>query len=319
MKNIIKIGLLIVSVLVLEGCASRWTAKTCTETNFEDLGYQEGSKGINSRINSYNQSCLKKKVQIPIRKYKNGYQKGLAVFCSPEKGRSDGSGGLNIHNNCGSIKAYITAHKKGLRSFCSTEKGVQDGFSMKPEVILCTSFTAYNVGYKKGKKEYCTSDRGYEHGFAGQNQDSRCVVYTAYKTGFSKGQKYFCSPENGTKLGKKGSVFPRKCETAGRTFRRNYNKGRAEFLTSAVREKESELTFERQNYERVRDDLQDAQFALGRLPKYSTDPNVAEDRNRIESSIQNLRSRRDAQRNIVEELTGQIQDMRDEVRDLKRL
>jgi hypothetical protein len=311
-------ALILMTLLTLfGGCASRWNEKTCSETDFSQLGYQEGSAGQTSKINAYNQSCFKKKVQIPMQDYTTGYQKGLAVFCSPSKGFTDGSKGAQMLNNCTSITAYTSAHRNGLKGFCSIEKGVQDGFAMRQEVILCTSFSAYTIGYKKGRKEYCTSDRGYEHGFAGRNKDSRCVVYSAYKSGYAKGQKYYCSPENGTKLGEKGSTFPQKCEQSGQTFRKNYNRGRVKFLTRAIRDKETSITFERQNYERVRDELQDTQFELGRLPKYSNDPDVENRRSKIDSNISDLKSRRDNQRQNLETLESELFEMKNEVNKLK--
>jgi|GEM_PF-2256529 len=313
-----KVLVLAISLTLFGGCAGRWTKKTCEETNFTQLGFQEGSSGQSSKVNSYNQSCFKNKVQIPMQDYKSGHQKGLASFCSASKGYTDGSKGNQMHNNCTSIDAYTSAHRKGLKTHCSTQKGVQDGFAMRSEVILCTSFSAYTVGYKKGRKEYCTSERGYEHGFTGKEKDSRCVVYSSYKTGYTKGQSYFCSPKNGIKLGEKGTAFPQKCEKAGAVFTRNYNKGRTIFLTKTIKNKESSITFERQNYERVRDELQDAQFELGRLPKYSTDPDVESNRSRIESNIATLRSRRDSQRQALEALENEIYEMKNEVNKLRR-
>lgn len=308
---------LMITLMLLSGCASRWSEKTCTETNFSQLGFQEGSAGQVSKINSYNQSCLKKKVQIPMQDYSSGFQKGLAVFCSPAKGLTDGSNGAQMYSNCTSVPAYTDAHRRGLKSYCSTQKGVQDGFAMRSEVILCTSFSAYTIGYKKGRKEYCTSDRGYEHGFVGRDKDSRCIVYDAYKSGHAKGQKYYCSPENGTKIGETGSPFPVKCEKAGVSFRKNYNNGRIKYLTQSIRTKENSITFERQNYERVRDDLQDKQFELARLPKYSSNPEVEEQRSQIEASITNLKSRRDSQRQALEGLEAEIYGMKNEVSKLK--
>ncbi len=139
----------------LTSCSSRWSLETCKETNFKDLGYQEGSDGKISKMTIYNQKCLKKGVQIPTSKYNEGYKKGLLAFCSDIKGQSDGSSGGQMHTNCRSIEAYSKAYKAGLSSFCSTEKGVNDGFSMKPEHVNCTSFDKYNKGFAKGKQEFC--------------------------------------------------------------------------------------------------------------------------------------------------------------------
>lgn len=312
----------ILSLLCLclfSGCAGLWNKKTCTETNFSDLGHQEGSTGKNDSGNYYNQACLKKNVQIPVVDYSIGYKKGLGVFCTDSKGLNDGSAGKKTFQNCHTVRAYTATHKIGLKSFCSIKKGVQDGFSMKDEYILCTSFSAYTVGYANGKKEFCSSDRGYEHGFAENNQDTRCVSYTSYKYGHSKGQKYFCSPENGVKLGEKGETFPSKCNGSRSLFKKSFNKGRTSFLIKALRDKETSVAFERQNYEHLRDDLQDSQFAVSRLPKYSTDPSVAEERSRIDSQIINLQNKRDSQKKVVEGLESQIYKIKQEVNGLKNI
>lgn len=309
--------LILLSLALFSGCSGRWNEKTCVETNFQDLGYQEGSKGADSRGNYYNQACLKKKVQIPIQDYNSGYQGGLFAFCTKSKGKRDGSAGKNIFANCRTIKAYTTAHRDGLKSYCSTEKGVQDGFSMKSEYILCTSFSRYTLGYANGKKEYCSSDRGYEHGYGGLNKDARCVSYSHYKSGFSKGQKFYCSAENGSSIGERGDKFPEKCSRSGGAFRRSFSKGRVLFLEKVLKDKETAITFERQNYERLRDDLQDSQFSLNRLPKYSSDPSVLDERERIESGIVRLQSKRNKQRRVVEGLEEQVYDVKKEISELK--
>ncbi len=305
------------SLLALSGCSGRWNEKTCHETNFEDLGYQEGSTGGNSNAEQYNQACLKKKVQIHLSKYNSGYKRGLIAFCSSNKGINDGSAGKQMFPNCRSIKTYSQAHRKGLRSYCTTQKGVQDGFSMRPERILCTSFSNYTSGHAKGKKEYCSSDRGYDHGYKGLNQDARCAKYSRYKSGFAKGQRFYCSAENGTSIGKNGDKFPKKCSKAGGKFRRNFSKGRVYFLEKVLKEKRTAVTFERQNYERLRDDLQDSQFSLNRLPKYSKDPSVLDERERVERHITRLQAKRNQQRRVVEDLETQMYDIKGEISDLK--
>lgn len=313
MKNLLLLSL---TVLVFTGCSSRWNEKTCSETNFGDLGYQEGSAGKSSKMSFYNQACLKKGIQIPTSQYNNGLRKGLNVFCSPEKGRDDGASGSEVFANCRSIKAYAGAYRSGLKSFCNIEKGVQDGFAMKEELILCTSFDAYRKGFATGKKEFCSSDRGHENAFAGQEQDSRCVSYSNYRAGYAKGKKYFCSSKNAVKIGEKGDAFPKQCESAGRAFETAYNKGRKVFLEEVLVNKQTAVKFEKQNYERLRDDLQDAQFELGRLPKYSQNPDVVAEQAKVNQKIENLQNRRNKQRKVLEDFESQIYEIQRELKSL---
>ncbi len=116
-------------------------------------------------------------------------------------------------------------------------------------------------------------------------------------------------------MGEKGDDFPKQC-AQNNAFRISYDKGRKTFLTSVLKDKQTALKFERQNYERLRDDLQDAQFELGRLPKYRNDQQTVLERNRINESIRSLQNRRNRQRDAVEALEAQIVDIEQEVQSL---
>ncbi len=308
--------LTLIGLNMLSGCVGRWNKKTCTQTNFSNLGYQEGSLGKRSFANYYNEACIKQKIQIPTSDYTSSYKKGLLIFCSKTKGLNGGTKGEKIINNCKTVVNYTKAYKKGLKSFCSTKNGVKDGFALKSKHILCTSFSAYMTGYIKGKKEYCSKDKGYEHGFTNNNQDERCISYLSYSSGYTKGQKYFCSPENGIKIGEKGSDFPKRCLSSGLTFKTNFNKGRKTFLKKILKDKETTLTFENKNYEHIRNDLQDAQFALSRLAKHSTDPTVVHKRALIDFKITSLQSKRSSQKKIVNLLKSQVYNIKKEINNL---
>ncbi len=306
------------SLNILSGCAHRWNKKTCAQTNFVDLGYQEGSLGKSSSANDYNQACLKQRIQIPTSNYTSSYKKGLSVFCSNNKGLNGGILGEKIIKNCKTVVNYAKAYKKGLKSFCSTKRGVKDGFAMKPEYVLCASFSAYTIGYTKGKKEYCSSDKGHGHGFTGINEDTQCISYSDYTSGYIRGKRYFCSPENGIKMGKKGESLPKKCISTGSTFKVSFNKGRKIFLIKALKDKETALTFEYQNYEHIRNDLENTQFSLSRLPKQSTDSAIVHKRTRMNLTIASLKSKRDSQKQVVKDLKSQVYNIKKQLNHLKK-
>lgn len=311
----IHLGLALIHLLML-ACSPRWSAETCSQTDFNQLGYTEGSQGKASHVDAYNQSCLKKKVNINITAYNLGYLKGLDLFCSASKGKIQGSQGKNPSDVCLQKDVYMKAYESGLKGFCSSEKGTADGYNMNPMNQLCTSYYAYKVGYKAGVKQYCSFERGLEDGFAGKEPLGACMAYP-YSKGHKKGQANFCLPENGLKLGQNGTEFPVKCEaTGGYAFKKAFNKGRIEFLSMELRSKETSLKFERQNYEQQRDELQDLQFAIQRLPKYSQDPAVLEERKRIDQKILNLQNGRNEQRRKVNNLETEIINIKAEISSL---
>jgi hypothetical protein len=82
------IGILSTSLLalVLTGCASI-SKEECLAGNWEQLGYRDASSGYDSnRIGSHMEECGKVGVQIDRNLYNKGYQDGLKVFCTYDKG-----------------------------------------------------------------------------------------------------------------------------------------------------------------------------------------------------------------------------------------
>lgn len=279
MKNLIIIS---VTFLFISGCSmlNRWNAKNCAQTNWGQYGYSEGSSGKQNNANVYSNACSKKGISIDISGYNKGYRDGLAQYCSYDAGKSAGS-------------------------------------ANRPTTRMCVSFDSYMKGYDKGMILYCSASKGYESGIKGKGPIEKCMVYKSYKGAFAQGEADFCKSKNGFNLGSQGEPFPERCEKSGPSFEKAYYDGRLDYLEKTLSKKERSLRTQKVRYEEIRDEIQDLQFEIGRLPRYSSDPNVQSDRSRLESEVDDLRDKRNSIRQKLESMDQDIADMRSEISSIK--
>lgn len=266
--------------LGLSACAG-WSKKKCESTNWEQLGYSEGSKGVANNSGSYSATCSKKGAQININGYNNGHSKGMKVFCSFDAGKNVGVANGELNTSC-------------------------------------QRFDTYMKGYSAGMKVFCSEKNGYETAIEGEEAVNKCLRYKAYANAYKNGQKQFCSQKNGLRLGEKGKPFPEKCERSGRAFERSFNRGRVKFLEITFREKQDEGVSVKSDYERARDDLQDMQFELGRLPRYSSDEGILSRKRSLDSRIINTRRERDRLRETVDANEKDLAEIKQEIVYLKK-
>ncbi len=266
--------------LSLAACAG-WSKKKCESTNWQQLGYSEGSSGRPNSSASYSNTCSKKGANIDVQGYNAGHSKGLAVFCSFEAGK-----GVGVNNG-----------------------------ALNP---TCQRFDNYMQGYSAGMKVFCSGDNGYDTAIEGKDPVNTCLKYKVYAAAYKKGQRDFCTEKNGFRLGEKGMPFPEKCERSGRAFERAFNKGRLGYLEDTLKEKTASLISARRDYERTRDDLQDMQFELGRMPRYSTDDVIISRKRSLESQIARTRDERDRMREEVDGMDRDLNEIRREISYLRK-
>ncbi len=83
-----KIQITLISILTLLtiGCSSV-SKEMCVNTDWQEEGHKDGLKGLpEESILKLSKTCKDKGVKIPIVDYKTGWLKGIAQYCSPEKG-----------------------------------------------------------------------------------------------------------------------------------------------------------------------------------------------------------------------------------------
>lgn len=302
-----------VFMALLSGCGG-WSKTKCSTSNFEAIGYERGSKGLSNRGDSIYGACLKKEVTIDIQTYNKGYESGLRVFCTDSKGFEAGRLGKELHKVCNATAQYMKAYDRGLKTYCTVKKGTQDGYSMSPEATVCLTYSAYMTGYKNGTKSYCSTEKGQEDGFSGSEMHSKCSTYEAYRNGYKNGTKNYCEPENAIRLGEKGAEIPVRCTSA--KFKTAYNKGRKLFVNQRIKELTTYLSYEKRNYENLRDELQDAQFAYQNIPKRGLTPEQQKERRSLSKRIRKLTKERDKQRTVVTDMENELINLRNESNDL---
>lgn len=72
--------------IVLSGC-STISKSECLATDWQQIGLEDGKKGLGAFTNSsYQESCAKHNVEIDLIAYRQGHEQGVALFCQPENG-----------------------------------------------------------------------------------------------------------------------------------------------------------------------------------------------------------------------------------------
>ena len=84
----------------LSGCASL-SKDQCLSGNWNDIGYRDGRQGYKSiSLDAHAKSCAEYGVRPNREQYKQGYNKGIATYCSPSNGRHVGEAGRYYHHVC---------------------------------------------------------------------------------------------------------------------------------------------------------------------------------------------------------------------------
>lgn len=148
-----------VVLALMTGCNS-WTTEKCQSTNWETVGYSEGSQGKNNAAGVYASRCQKQKVSINTNAYNTGYKRGLDVFCSYNSGYQEAFSGNPVLPVCSSIAKYQEGYSKGRTAFCTYDNGYKRGVNGDAEGSMCSgsALTKYLSGYKKGRQKFAVEE-----------------------------------------------------------------------------------------------------------------------------------------------------------------
>ncbi|MGF1784652.1 DUF2799 domain-containing protein [Photobacterium swingsii] len=111
-----KRALLPITVLtLLSGCASM-SPDECKTADWYQVGYQDGVNGNNpSIINDYSKDCAEAGVSADHARWKEGFDKGTILYCSPDNGYQVGIAGKEYYGVCQSeqfVKNYQLGHQQ---------------------------------------------------------------------------------------------------------------------------------------------------------------------------------------------------------------
>lgn len=142
------------------GACSSWNKEKCMSTNWDALGYGEGTQGKPNAAGVYTERCERQGVKINYDDYLKGYNRGLEQYCSYNKGYSDASAAKPILSTCSALLKYKDGYSQGRKDFCTYDNGLERGSSGKSETTMCSSVpkSTYNQGYKKGRQKFLAKE-----------------------------------------------------------------------------------------------------------------------------------------------------------------
>ena len=179
--------------LFLSGCAMHMSQQECANTNWNQLGFNDGTRGAAHRdLDQDVSDCAKFKINVNAKAYEDGYQSGLARYCSYNKGRSLGNSGSQKSSVCnnGSFPSFQRGYKDGIRQYCTYQRGVSIGATGKANPGVCHG-GSFNQGFNKGIAEFCRhSNNGYSLGRTGKAYPAGCSQdrFPAFYESYQRGQ-----------------------------------------------------------------------------------------------------------------------------------
>ncbi len=149
-------NLLLFLILAFLTSCSTWTADKCQSTNWDTMGYSDGSNGKNNSSGLYASKCQKKGVNINTQSYNSGYQRGLVSYCNYNKGHQTAFSGENKEPICSPMPDYNKGYAKGTLEYCTAETGYKVALDGGPEAKICSgkAASAFMNGYRKGRKKF---------------------------------------------------------------------------------------------------------------------------------------------------------------------
>jgi outer membrane murein-binding lipoprotein Lpp len=111
-----KFGYIIVSLVMLSGCASL-SERECLEGDWFKIGVRDGQRGYRvDRLDTHEQACAKYGVASDEQTYFAGHAEGLLDYCQPQNGYREGFAERDYDFVCPihMEKAFLREYAKGL-------------------------------------------------------------------------------------------------------------------------------------------------------------------------------------------------------------
>ena len=205
--NCHKIGLMILGIGLLSGCAHHLNMAECQSTNWQQVGTNDGAAGRQHRDLSQSiQDCQKFNIAVNSPAYRKGWRNGAGKFCTP------------------SYNQGLTAGQQGQDV---SGINMRQGFCDQANLRLKTA--SYRNGFNVGIKSFCTPSQGKLIGQRGEPLPNVCPtnLATAFKHGWTKGITNFCNnTANAFVIGRDGKAYPFACTpTQYIAFKSEYDRG----------------------------------------------------------------------------------------------
>lgn len=199
-----------ISSVLLSSCAHHLSKQACENTNWAQMGFQDGQQGKGQRdFSGYIKDCNKFHISINTDVYARGWDKGTAKYCYPSKqaGQQWGQSGKSYDQMSADRSAFCDMANHPLK------------------------LDLFKQGFNVGIKSFCTYQKGYDIAMAAQQLPGVCPanLQKAFMSGWNNGVAKFCgNTANGFALGKAGKSLPGVCNTtAYSAFKNEYSRGHA--------------------------------------------------------------------------------------------
>ncbi|HYM34795.1 MAG TPA: DUF2799 domain-containing protein [Steroidobacteraceae bacterium] len=107
---------IVVATLLLGACASL-SEKQCRGQDWNGIGYRDGLNGRSEfRVNDHQKACAKYGIDIDLKTYEAGRQRGLDRYCTIDNGLRNGRDGNSYEGVCPpeAEPAFLRAYRLGL-------------------------------------------------------------------------------------------------------------------------------------------------------------------------------------------------------------
>ncbi len=102
--------------LSLTACAGM-SAKECNVADWQAIGFEDGVRGVTpAGFSTHRKACAAHGIAANFGDYKKGHDEGIAQFCRPQNGYSQGTSGRAYQGVCPDHleSAFVTAHLEGF-------------------------------------------------------------------------------------------------------------------------------------------------------------------------------------------------------------
>lgn len=143
---------LLVITITLTGCATM-SKKECLVADWQGLGFEDGAFGRHAAyIGERRKACAEHGIAVNRAAYEAGYNQGILVFCSFDRGRRTALSGFAPYDVCPSHSEFHEGFAEGLKNFCTYQSGYDHGLAGRgyrrtcPAKLENTFLQGYDAG-----------------------------------------------------------------------------------------------------------------------------------------------------------------------------
>lgn len=143
---------LLLSLMLSGGCATL-SKQACQEGDWYGIGYEDGTKGYeSSRLMEHSKTCLEYGISPNAADYRKGWNSGIALYCTKDRGYQEGSGIDRYRASCPESleQDFLRGYLLGLEA---AESDLHRELSRKSRELTTSALLLSNLKGKEYKKQ----------------------------------------------------------------------------------------------------------------------------------------------------------------------